>query len=29
MQIASALCTTLGKTPVEAQDYPGFIATAF
>jgi 3-hydroxybutyryl-CoA dehydrogenase len=26
MQIASALCTTLGKTPVEAQDYPGFIA---
>jgi 3-hydroxybutyryl-CoA dehydrogenase len=26
MQTASALCTTLGKTPVEAADYPGFIA---
>ena len=26
MRIASALCTTLGKTPVEAADYPGFIA---
>jgi len=26
MTIATALCTTLGKTPVEAADYPGFIA---
>ena len=26
MKIASALCVTLGKTPVEAADYPGFIA---
>jgi 3-hydroxybutyryl-CoA dehydrogenase len=26
MRIASALCRTLGKTPVEAADYPGFIA---
>jgi len=26
MQIASDLCRTLGKTPVEAADYPGFIA---
>jgi 3-hydroxybutyryl-CoA dehydrogenase len=26
MQIATALCTKLGKTPVEAADYPGFIA---
>ncbi len=26
MRIASALCVTLGKTPVEAADYPGFIA---
>jgi 3-hydroxybutyryl-CoA dehydrogenase len=26
MQVASALCTKLGKTPVEAADYPGFIA---
>ena len=26
MSIASALCRTLGKTPVEAADYPGFIA---
>jgi 3-hydroxybutyryl-CoA dehydrogenase len=26
MQIASALCVTLGKTAVEAADYPGFIA---
>jgi 3-hydroxybutyryl-CoA dehydrogenase len=26
MQIASGLCATLGKTPVEAADYPGFIA---
>ena len=26
MRIASALCTTLGKTAVEAADYPGFIA---
>jgi 3-hydroxybutyryl-CoA dehydrogenase len=26
MQIASELCTTLGKTPIEAADYPGFIA---
>ena len=26
MAIATALCTTLGKTPVEAADYPGFIA---
>jgi 3-hydroxybutyryl-CoA dehydrogenase len=26
MQAASALCQTLGKTPVEAADYPGFIA---
>ena len=26
MRIASGLCTTLGKTPVEAADYPGFIA---
>lgn len=26
MQIATALCVQLGKTPVEAADYPGFIA---
>jgi 3-hydroxybutyryl-CoA dehydrogenase len=26
MRVASALCTTLGKTGVEAADYPGFIA---
>jgi 3-hydroxybutyryl-CoA dehydrogenase len=26
MRIASALCTQLGKTPIEAADYPGFIA---
>ena len=26
MHLASELCTTLGKTPVEAADYPGFIA---
>jgi len=26
MQIATDLCRTLGKTPVEAADYPGFIA---
>ncbi len=26
MRIASALCTALGKTPIEAADYPGFIA---
>jgi 3-hydroxybutyryl-CoA dehydrogenase len=26
MQAASELCRTLGKTPVEAADYPGFIA---
>lgn len=26
MQIASELCKTLGKTPLEAADYPGFIA---
>jgi 3-hydroxybutyryl-CoA dehydrogenase len=26
MRIASALCLTLGKTPIEAADYPGFIA---
>ena len=26
MQIATALCAGLGKTPVEASDYPGFIA---
>jgi 3-hydroxybutyryl-CoA dehydrogenase len=26
MRIASDLCVTLGKTPVEAADYPGFIA---
>ncbi len=26
MQVASALCSKLGKTPVEAADYPGFIA---
>jgi 3-hydroxybutyryl-CoA dehydrogenase len=26
MQIASDLCKTLGKTPLEAADYPGFIA---
>ncbi len=26
MAIATELCTTLGKTPVEAADYPGFIA---
>jgi 3-hydroxybutyryl-CoA dehydrogenase len=26
MRIASDLCATLGKTPVEAADYPGFIA---
>jgi 3-hydroxybutyryl-CoA dehydrogenase len=26
MTLASDLCTQLGKTPVEAADYPGFIA---
>ena len=26
MTVASELCVTLGKTPVEAADYPGFIA---
>jgi 3-hydroxybutyryl-CoA dehydrogenase len=26
MTIASELCTQLGKTPIEAADYPGFIA---
>lgn len=26
MAIATGLCTTLGKTPVEAADYPGFIS---
>ena len=26
MRIASGLCTALGKTPIEAADYPGFIA---
>ena len=26
MQVASELCVALGKTPVEAADYPGFIA---
>jgi len=26
MKIATDLCTTLGKTPVEAADYPGFIS---
>jgi 3-hydroxybutyryl-CoA dehydrogenase len=26
MDVASELCRTLGKTPVEAADYPGFIA---
>src|SRR5687767_3128567 len=26
MAVASALCTTLGKTALEAADYPGFIA---
>ena len=26
MQTASALCVQIGKTPVEAADYPGFIA---
>jgi 3-hydroxybutyryl-CoA dehydrogenase len=26
LKIATDLCTTLGKTPVEAADYPGFIA---
>jgi 3-hydroxybutyryl-CoA dehydrogenase len=26
MRVASELCRTLGKTPVEAADYPGFIA---
>ena len=26
MRTASGLCTTLGKTPIEAADYPGFIA---
>ena len=26
MQVASDLCKALGKTPVEAADYPGFIA---
>jgi 3-hydroxybutyryl-CoA dehydrogenase len=26
MRIATELCTKLGKTPVEAADYPGFIA---
>src|SRR6266568_5823776 len=26
MRTASSLCTALGKTPIEAADYPGFIA---
>jgi len=26
MRVASELCVTLGKTPIEAADYPGFIA---
>ena len=26
IRVASELCTALGKTPVEAADYPGFIA---
>jgi 3-hydroxybutyryl-CoA dehydrogenase len=26
MKVATDLCTTLGKTPVEAADYPGFIS---
>jgi 3-hydroxybutyryl-CoA dehydrogenase len=26
MRVASELCTALGKTPIEAADYPGFIA---
>ncbi|MBI3491461.1 MAG: 3-hydroxybutyryl-CoA dehydrogenase, partial [Acidobacteria bacterium] len=26
MRVASELCVRLGKTPVEAADYPGFIA---
>src|SRR5215510_5075511 len=26
MAVATDLCTKLGKTPVEAADYPGFIA---
>jgi len=26
MAVATALCTQLGKTPVEAADYPGFIS---
>ena len=26
MRLASELCAALGKTPVEAADYPGFIA---
>jgi 3-hydroxybutyryl-CoA dehydrogenase len=26
MRLATAVCTQLGKTPVEAADYPGFIA---
>jgi 3-hydroxybutyryl-CoA dehydrogenase len=26
LRVASRLCATLGKTPVEAADYPGFIA---
>jgi 3-hydroxybutyryl-CoA dehydrogenase len=26
MAVATALCSTLGKTPVEASDYPGFIS---
>jgi 3-hydroxybutyryl-CoA dehydrogenase len=26
MSIANSLCATLGKTPIEAADYPGFIA---
>jgi 3-hydroxybutyryl-CoA dehydrogenase len=26
MNVATDLCTTLGKTPVEAADYPGFIS---
>ena len=26
MKVASELCVTLGKTPVESADYPGFIA---
>jgi 3-hydroxybutyryl-CoA dehydrogenase len=26
MRIASELCVALGKTPIEAADYPGFIA---